>query len=134
MFIRCNPLDGHQCLRNDYFAKPPIYPPNIFRRRFWMGRDLFLCIHYAVETHDDYFVWKTNVSGRIKLSSLQKMIAAIRMLTYGLTRDLMDKYVRIGESTARLSMRKFVKAIVFIFWNKYLRSPNSSDMTRLLEL
>ncbi|XP_042943736.1 uncharacterized protein LOC122277709 [Carya illinoinensis] len=62
------------------------------------------------------------------------MTAAIRMLVYGATADLMDEYVRIGESTARLSMKKFVKAIVSIFGGEYLRSPTSNDIARLLEV
>ncbi|XP_042944505.1 uncharacterized protein LOC122278377 [Carya illinoinensis] len=129
MFIQRNPLEGHERLWKDYFAQLPIYLPNVFRRRFRMNRDLFLRIHSAVVTHDDYFVQKKDVSSRLGLSSLQKMTAAIRMLEYGVTTDLMDEYVRIGESTARLSMKKFVKAIVSI-----LRSPTSNVIARLLEV
>ncbi|XP_041026982.1 uncharacterized protein LOC121267187 [Juglans microcarpa x Juglans regia] len=61
------------------------------------------------------------------------MTAVIRMLAYGVTADLTDKYIRIGESTARQSMKKFVKAIVSIFGGEYLISPNSSDIVRLLD-
>ncbi|XP_042973212.1 uncharacterized protein LOC122305016 [Carya illinoinensis] len=99
-----------------------------------MNRDLFLRIHSAVETHDDYFVQKRDTNGRLGLSSLQKITAAIRMLAYGVTIDLIDEYVRIRESTARLSMKKFVKAIVSIFGGEYLRSPTSNDIARLLEV
>ncbi|XP_042959567.1 uncharacterized protein LOC122294710 [Carya illinoinensis] len=134
MFIRRNPLKGHERLWKDYFAQPPIYPPNVFRRRFRMNRDLFLRIHSTVQTHDDYFIQKRDASGRLGLSSLQKMTTAIRMLAYGITADLMDEYVRIGESTARLSMKKFVKAIVSIFGGEYLRSLTSNDIARLLEV
>ncbi|XP_018807219.2 uncharacterized protein LOC108980674 [Juglans regia] len=62
------------------------------------------------------------------------MTVAIRMLAYGVTADLMDEYLRIGETTARLSLKKFVKAIVAIFSDEYLRSPNSSDIVRLLDV
>ncbi|KAF5451689.1 hypothetical protein F2P56_026775 [Juglans regia] len=99
-----------------------------------MSRDLFLRIHSAVEAYDNYFVQKRDASGRLGLSSLQKMTVAIRMLAYGVTADLMDEYLRIGETTARLSLKKFVKAIVAIFSDEYLRSPNSSDIVRLLDV
>ena len=33
----------------DYFAKNPRYPDSMFRRRFRLGRSLFLCIVNAVE-------------------------------------------------------------------------------------
>uniref|UniRef100_A0A2N9H634 DDE Tnp4 domain-containing protein n=1 Tax=Fagus sylvatica TaxID=28930 RepID=A0A2N9H634_FAGSY len=60
------------------------------------------------------------------------MTAALRMLAYGVAADSTDEYVRIGESTAVESLRKFVKAVVNIFSEEYLRSPNSNDIARLL--
>ncbi|XP_040994339.1 uncharacterized protein LOC121240881 [Juglans microcarpa x Juglans regia] len=132
-FIRRDSFEGHQHLWNDYFAEIPIYLPYLFRRSFQMSRDLFLCIHDTVVSHNDYFVQRRDASWRLGLSSLQKMTAAIRMLAYGVTADLIDEYIRIGESTAQQSMKKLVKAIVSIFGGEYLRSPNSSDIVRLLD-
>lgn len=62
------------------------------------------------------------------------MTPAIRMLTYWVMIDLMDEYVRIRESIVRAIMRKFVKAIVSIFSDEYLRSPNGSLIARLLNV
>ncbi|XP_021321661.1 uncharacterized protein LOC110437515 [Sorghum bicolor] len=58
----------------------------------------------------------------------------MRMLTYGLPTDAIDEYIRIGESTALESLRKFVAAVVDIFEDEYLRYPNEKDTTRLLAL
>ncbi|XP_028109553.1 uncharacterized protein LOC114308211 [Camellia sinensis] len=55
-----------------------------------------------------------------------------RMLAYGVAADFMDEYVRIGERTAIESLKYFVKAVVDIFSNEYLRSPNNNDITKLL--
>ncbi|BFG41560.1 hypothetical protein CerSpe_278340 [Prunus speciosa] len=66
------------------------------------------------------------------LSSLQKTTTALRMLAYEVAADYVDEYVRIGESTAIESIKKFVKAIIAIFGEEYLRSPNSNDIKRLL--
>ena len=62
------------------------------------------------------------------------MTTALRMLAYGVVADFTDEYVRIGESTAINSLKKFVEAIVEIYSTEYLRSPNSNDIARLLEL
>ena len=56
------------------------------------------------------------------------------MLAYRVTADFMDEYVRMGESTAMKSLKKFVKAVVSIFSNEYLRSPYNEDIARLLEV
>ena len=79
-------------------------------------------------------LFKRDVARRLGLSSLQKMTFAIRMLAYGVTCDLMDEYVRIGESTAIESLKKFVKAVISVFSDEYLRSPNSKDIARLLTI
>ena len=129
-----NRVQGHERLYRDYFAKPPIYPLNLFRRRFRMNRTIFLRILFMVENYDPYFVQTKNAVGIMGLSSLQKMTAAIRMLAYGVAADAVDDYVRIGESTAIESLKRFVRAVVAIFSNEYLRSPNNDDIARLLAM
>jgi len=99
-----------------------------------MRRTLFVRIWNAIEQHDQYFVQKRNAAGILGLSSLQKITAAFRMLTYGVAADATDDYVRIGESTAIESLRRFVSAVVEVFGDEYLRSPNEDDTTRLLAI
>ena len=67
------------------------------------------------------------------MSSLQKITTAYRILAYGTPTDSMDEYIRIGESTTIESLRRFVKAVITMFSNHYLRSPNNIDITRLLQ-
>ena len=131
-YIERDCLAGHKRLYLDYFADTPVYPPHLFRGRFWMSRSLFLHIQSKVETYEPYFIQKRDNAQRLGLSSLQKIIAALRMLAYGVTADFMDEYARIGESTAIESLKKFVKAVVDIFSKEYLRSPNNEDIARLL--
>ena len=99
-----------------------------------MSRELFLRIMNAVEAHDDYFVQKRNAANVLGLSCFQKITAAMRMLTYGVPADATDEYVRIGESTALESLRKFVDVVVEIFRDEYLRYPNEADIARLLAM
>ena len=86
-----------------------------------MSRELFKRIMNAVEEHDDYFVQKRNAANVLGLSCFQKVTAAMRMLTYGVPADATDEYVRIGESTALESLRKFVRAVIEVFGDEYLR-------------
>jgi hypothetical protein len=158
-YINRNREAGHWRLYEDYFSDAPTYGPTFFRRRFvndpflfvrhfcassWvrlilitffrfrMSRSLFLRILQAVEQHDDYFVQKRDRIKRLGLSPLQKITTAFRMLTYGVAADATDDYIRIAESTAIESLKRFVKAIVEIFGDEYLRSPNDNDTARLL--
>ena len=56
------------------------------------------------------------------------------MLTNGVPADATDEIVRIGESTVIRSLERLVKAIVQIFGEEYLRSPNDLDTVRLLAI
>ncbi|XP_052190030.1 uncharacterized protein LOC127799854 [Diospyros lotus] len=130
--INRNRVEGHERLYRDYFGDSPTYPPHLFRKRFRMRQSLFLRIQVAIESHDSYFVQRYNAAGVPGLSSLQKIIAALRMLAYGSPTDVVDEYVRIGESTAIESLKRFVKAVVEVFGEQYLRRPNSIDIARLM--
>ena len=97
-----------------------------------MSRSLFLRIHSRVKVTESYFVQKRNAANTIELSSLQKTTAAIRILVYRVSANFINEYIRIGEITALKSFKKFVKVVVSIFFEEYLRSPNNNDIARLL--
>ncbi|RWR96831.1 putative nuclease HARBI1 [Cinnamomum micranthum f. kanehirae] len=54
------------------------------------------------------------------------------MLAYGVAADAVDDNVRIAESTSIESLKMFVQAIIAIFGNEYLRTPNNADICKLL--
>ncbi|XP_062198783.1 uncharacterized protein LOC133901424 [Phragmites australis] len=124
--------EGAARLYNDYFADNPVYGDILFRRRFRMSRRLFLRIAATVEEHDTWFRQRRDATGKLGLSPLQKMTAAIRQLAYGVSSDAVDEYVRIGASTAMMALRKYVQAIVEVFGEEYLRALNETDTARLL--
>ncbi|XP_062199648.1 uncharacterized protein LOC133902085 [Phragmites australis] len=124
--------EGAARLYNDYFANNPVYGDVLFRPRFRISRRLFLRIAAAVEDHDTWFRQGRDATGKLGLSPLQKMTAAIRQLAYGVSSDAVDEYVRIGASTTMLSLRKYVQSIVEMFREEYLRAPNETDTARLL--
>ncbi|XP_024006867.1 uncharacterized protein LOC112083387 [Eutrema salsugineum] len=131
-FIHRDRESAHERLFNDYFSETPLYNDAMYRRRSRMSRSLFLRIINAVESHDNYFTQRRDTTGRLGLSPLKRGRAVFRMLAYGLPADATDEYVKIGESTAIESMKRFCRAIVDIFSEQYLRSPTANDVARLL--
>ncbi|XP_062179251.1 uncharacterized protein LOC133883875 [Phragmites australis] len=127
-------MEGHNRLYNDYFADSSVYPDYIFRRRFKMKRDLYCKIVKEVEDHDPWFQQRRNAAGELGLSSLQKVTATFRMLAYDAPADSLDECLRLGESTIIESMRRFVRAIVEVFGDEYIRAPNEEDTARLLDM
>lgn len=94
------------------------------RKKIW--------IQEAIELHYQYFVQRDNIVGVPGLSSLKKIIAAIRILTNGVVIDVVDEYLRLGKSTTIESLKIFVKAKVEIFGNEYMRKPNDNYIQRLM--
>jgi hypothetical protein len=95
---------------------------------------LFLRLVQYVENVDPYFNFRYDVVGRAGLSALQKCVAAIHILTYGLPADVVDEYVRIDESMARESLNHLCAAVITIFGQQYLRAPTSDDIARILQI
>ncbi|XP_073121668.1 uncharacterized protein [Henckelia pumila] len=75
---------------------------------------------------------KVDGLGRPGLSPHQKITAALRILAYGTSADSTDEYIKIGESTAIESLKRFCWAMVEVFGDWYLRSPNTEDIERIL--
>ncbi|TVT99822.1 hypothetical protein EJB05_54780, partial [Eragrostis curvula] len=125
---------GHDKLWDDYFSENPIYGHNFFRGRFRMSKRLFLRIASAVEEHCDYFVQKRNAAGELGHSCLKKVAAAIRMLGTGCSADFIDDWLYMVESTIIESLRMFMKSVVEIFGEQYLRAPNEEDTARLMQM
>ena len=70
-----------------------------------MSKRLFFRIHDAVlRAHPDYFIQKADCTGRMGLSSFQKMTAALRILAYAIPADGLDENLRMAESTANESL------------------------------
>ncbi|XP_033137263.1 putative nuclease HARBI1 [Brassica rapa] len=133
-YIERHREEGHFRLWNDYFSDTPTYPENFFRRRFRMNKRLFMHIVDRLSNEVQYFREKKDGLGRNSLSPIQKCTAAIRVLAYGSAADMVDEYLRLGETTARLCVEQFVEGIIYLFGDEYLRSPTPADLQRLLDV
>jgi hypothetical protein len=82
-----------------------------------MSRNLFNRIVNGILEHDyeGYFTQTRNSAGALGLHPLQKMTAAMRMLSYGIAADLADEYIRSAESTNLESCKKFVIKVCEVF-------------------
>ncbi|XP_048632505.1 putative nuclease HARBI1 isoform X1 [Brassica napus] len=134
VYIERNREAGHTRLWNDYFSDTPTYPENLFRRRFRMNKRLFMHIVDRLSNEVHFFRQKKDGLGRLGLSTLQKCTAAIRVLAYGTAADTVDEYLRLGETTTRACVEKFVEGIINLFGEEYLRRPTPADLQRLLDI
>lgn len=59
------------------------------------------------------------------------MPTPVRQLTYGVSADATDKYIRIGESTGSEALKIFCRTGVEQFEHKYLFVPNAAEIKRI---
>ncbi|KAL6844872.1 hypothetical protein ACP4OV_025531 [Aristida adscensionis] len=133
-YISRNREGAHEKLVADYFAEDLLYSDAMFRRRFRMRRNIFLCIVDALGEWSPYFTQRTDCTNRLGLSPLQKCTAAIRMLAYGTPADSLDEYLKVAETTALDCLGNFVEGVIEVFGNKYLRRPTVEDLEHLLQV
>ncbi|WVZ74210.1 hypothetical protein U9M48_022422 [Paspalum notatum var. saurae] len=124
---------GDKRIHLDYFCEKPVYNDFQFRRRFRMRRHVVERLINAVEAVDPYFKYKEDALHQTPLTGLQKVVASLRILAYGLPSDAVDEYVRIGQSTARQALQHFCAAVIKAFGPYYLRAPNANDVASLLQ-
>jgi hypothetical protein len=98
-----------------------------------MSTRLFKSIAESVMEFDEFFEQRRNAAGELGHSTYQKVTAALRMMAYGIPADLVDDHLAMGESQAIKCVKRFAVAIVQVFGEEYLRSPNAQDTARLLE-
>ena len=67
------------------------------------------------------------------LTPLQKVACAVRMLTSGASANELDDKFRLGESTSLECLQRFCQALIDIYSKEALRSPNVTDLHRLLD-
>lgn len=82
---------------------------------------------------NDYSKQNDNCVGRAGNSVLVKVIAALRILAYGLRSDAHDEYLAILEITARRKTKRFCASVVEKLSPSYLRNPTDADIKRMLK-
>tara|TARA_R110002050_G_scaffold50146_1_gene116018 strand:- start:1353 stop:1922 length:570 start_codon:yes stop_codon:yes gene_type:complete len=125
---------GYSRIYYDYLCENPKYPEYKFRRRFRMSSTIFRRLWREIPFVDSYFTQQEDALGRAGVTPLQKIVAALRMLTYGESADRQDEYVQISESTAQKAFKHFCAAVCTRYKKEYLREPTSEDLRRILQV
>ena len=127
-------LGAHSRMIAHYFAPDAVYNEKDFRRRYRMSKRLFSKIMNAVQDQNSFFQQRADCRGKLGASTLQKVMASIKMLADGIAADSKDEYCQLAESTIFKCMREFCKSICFLYEDEFLRAPTSEDVERLTKM
>nr|XP_043611689.1 uncharacterized protein LOC122583336 [Erigeron canadensis] len=134
-------LGAAKLLYNHYFAPNCTYPPDMFRRRFKMRKEMFLRIARDIHSfnsvqplpkHFQFFhKAPTDASGRPGFNIFQKCTSAIRQLAYSYKADALDDYLQMAQDTAYQCLDAFCKCVIHLYQEEYLRRPTEVDIQRI---
>lgn len=84
--------------------------------------------HFRTQTYD--------ARGQPSISHIVKLVAAQKLICYGVSFTAFQDYFQMGESTARMCMSELCRGIVQspAIADVYLRRPTKPDAKRIVEL
>jgi hypothetical protein len=97
-----------------------------------MRRTLFLSIMHKLSETSLYFCERYDANGRADLTALQKCIAALRQLAYGMTAYTIDEYLKLGKTTTLECLEYYCSGIIECFGEEFLRHSTVADTQLLL--
>lgn len=125
---------AHRLFRQ-YFGidgKPPTYDEADFERRFRMPRRLFMRIYNDI-TEELWWQQRPNATGRLQAHPIQKLVAALRVLSYGDSQDRNDEYTDLSKSTVHDAVTRLISFILEKYEAFYLRAPTTADLKSIME-
>jgi len=120
-------MKGYFC----WHGRPPLYNERMFEQRFRLPRAIVFEI-YAKLQYMPFWRRSINATVRPQAYTLQKLVAALRVLAYGTSSDQPDENVRLDSATLMLATHKFVEFMVEHYQATYLRPPSIDELKAIL--
>jgi len=125
---------GAYSILRDYFGvdgEPPVYGGDAFEERFRMPRPVFNRLFRAIY-NEPYWRRTVNATGHPQSHAIQKVAAALRVLSDGEPFDRSDEYCRLSRST----IEKAAQRLTVFINNKreptYLKPPTDEELEHIL--
>lgn len=125
--------EAYQRFQRLYFSDYCVYDKHDFERRFRMPRALFERICTAI-IGKGIFTHRVDATNKKGMHPMIRVIAALRVLAYGMSYDQVDELCAMSESSVKLTFEAFLTAICELFESTYLRRPNEDDLRRILAI
>nr|KAJ0198376.1 hypothetical protein LSAT_V11C700370070 [Lactuca sativa] len=121
----------NELLVRDYFSHDSLYDLSRFEERFRISRNLFLRIARDLKYNYEFFQLRWDAKGKCGFTTIQKCTAILRQLTYGITADASDEYLKMSERIGRECTYLFYEYVIELYRDIYLRHPAKSDVEQL---
>jgi hypothetical protein len=110
-YIRWDRDRAKSSILDDYLGAHPSFGPEDFKRMFRVSRATYEQLRQVLCREDVFFRDGVDVTKRNKISCDAKILIALKYLSYGCSVNSFRDYFQIGESTALLCVKKFIKLV-----------------------
>lgn len=116
-----------------YFADDKVISDADFDRRFRILRILFSRLKSELMGRDE-FQMKRDATWKHEIHLRTKLIAALRVMAYGVAMDQVDELCELSESSTRKIFVSFLDQVISVYVEEYLRHPSESDLRSILSI
>ncbi|KAH9442200.1 hypothetical protein MJO29_014849 [Puccinia striiformis f. sp. tritici] len=128
-------LSAHQNLVQDFFTNNNGDEEEglSFENEFGISKSIFDRIRSDLTKKDPHFIQRKDALGNLGHSSEQKLLVSVRQLVYGIghKRAILDRYIRMAESTALESLLRFCTQIDALYSPSYLRLATPKELREI---
>lgn len=111
----------------DYFCKNSNYSPRDFERRFLIRRQVLNSLLTALNG-SKIFTRRSDGLQKKVIHPIQRITAALLMVTNGVDSDSLDEYIQMSETDIILSTNSFFEEVVKLLVEQYICEPIEEDL------
>lgn len=132
-YIRWDRNRATKCIIDDYLGAHPSFGPEDFKRMFRVSRGTYERIRVVLCRIDPFFRDGIDVTKRKKISCDAKILIALKYLSYGCSVNAFRDYFQVGESTALLCVKKFIRILAHSELRDVYCAPLTAADTKKIE-
>ena len=118
---------AYQCVMDDYLHQNSKFDDRQFERHHRITRGLFQWTLEELAKDDPFWTQKPDCTGRPGIAPEVKLLAALKLVCYGVSFSAFQSYFQMGESTARECVSRMSQGM---FNNKNIREKYLRQMTK----
>jgi len=123
---------GSVCDYSGVGGELPVFSELDFGKRYWMPRAVFQRIYKAV-CDEPWCKLSFNATGSLQSHPIQKLVAVLRVLSYGEAYGRQDEYSRLSRSTSPVEATRPLTDLIVEKWElMYLQRPTEDELKHIL--
>ncbi len=135
-FVRYDRQRAYASIMSDYLSQESRFDDKQFERQFRITRSLFEYILQNLASEDEYWRDRFDCTKRMKVKPEVKLLACLKVLSFGVSFMAFCDYFQMGESSVREAVSRLARGVTQNkeLSQKFLRQMTKSDARNVAKL